>query len=109
MKTIILLLFANLIFGQAFITTIYIENSTGEKDSVQIGSDLLATADIDTIFGEMGITSNQFSGSLDARVGQMHLNDFDCGENNLGDNPLLISHLSKIDISPRNCEGWNLE
>jgi len=106
MKTIILLLFANIFIGQEFITTIYIENSIGEKDSVQIGYDPLATIGVDTVFGEIDITSNQFSGSLEARVGQINLNDFDCGENNLIDNPQFISYLSKIDITPSNCEGW---
>ena len=106
-KIIFFLLFPLFIQAQDFLTTIHFQDTLGNIDSVQVGYDITATAFVDPIFGEMDIQDIPLHDSLDIRLAQVNLNLLECEYMYVNTSLEAITYYSKIDILPRNCEGYD--
>ena len=95
------------LYAQEFQTSIFAE-SNGKLDSIFIGFDNSASIDIDNQFGEIDINNTIFDTTFEIRAGQIDLNNLNCGGANSTDpNYELITYMSKTDIVPRDCNGWD--
>jgi hypothetical protein len=92
--------------SQEFQTTIIAENING-SDTVIIGFDPAASVVIDSQFGETDIYNTPFDSTFEIRVGQIDLNHLDCKLNDTSVDTALVTYMSKVDIVPRDCEGWD--
>ncbi len=55
------------IFGQHFEIPVYFEDSAGNKDTIILGYDIMATYGIDTSFGEIDLLDSAYSDDLEVR------------------------------------------
>ena len=92
--------------GQEFKTT-FIAESEGVIDSVIIGFDSTATLGVDIQFGESDIIDFTFDSLFEVRTGQINYFEFICESNYQNPDDQSILYMSKVDILPRSCEGWN--
>lgn len=109
MKIIITILIFSLssqLMAQDF-TTNFIAKTQQKRDTVFVGFDLSATTEIDIAFNELDINGIRFDSILDLRSGQISIDELNCESNNLDWYPQIVSHMSKIDIVPRDCNGWD--
>lgn len=111
-KTIQLLLFFAFVLGshvlhsQEFKTT-FIAESRGYLDSVVVGYDPTASIQIDAQFGEQDINYTPFDSTFEVRVGQIDLEYRDCGTNIIDPSNPFLTYMSKVDILPKTCTGWD--
>ena len=105
LTTLIFLTFCHL-YAQDFSTSI-IATSQQKSDTVVIGFDRLATTLIDDIFNEANINGVRFDSILELRSGQISIDALDCESNNLDWYPEIVTQMSKVDIVPRDCNGWD--
>ena len=66
--TIVLILLSNFTYSQTFIFDMYFEDALGNKDTLTMGYDPLATDGIDASFGEVNIISVPLNSNLDVRI-----------------------------------------
>ena len=64
----VLILFSIITFAQQFSFNLYVEDALGNRDSLVLGYDPLATDSIDAAFGEVDIKSNPWDSVFEARV-----------------------------------------
>jgi hypothetical protein len=94
------------LYSQDFSTRI-IASSQQKSDTIIIGFDSLATTLIDNVFNESDINGVRFDSILDLRCGQISIDALDCELNNLDWVPEIVTQISKVDIVPRDCNGWD--
>lgn len=94
------------LYSQYFSTRI-IASTQQKSDTVVIGFDSLATTLIDNVFNESDINGIRFDSILDLRSGQISIDALNCESNNLDWYPEIVSQMSKVDIVPRDCNGWD--
>lgn len=103
-QLIFLSLFSSISFAQEFKSTIWIEDTNGRIDSVNIGYDPFASESIDEVFGAIDI-SNQPWTEFEIRASQIDVTEINNGEDVT--NPRPISELSryqtKTEIIPKEC------
>ncbi len=92
--------------AQEFQTTIFAE-SNGNLDSIIVGFDITSSIDIDDQFGEVDINNTVFDATFEIRAGQIDLNELQCDDNLIDSNSDLITYMSKIDIVPMDCDGYD--
>jgi hypothetical protein len=99
------LVIAGLANGQEFVFKINFKDAKGNRDSIILGYDKIATVMIDSLFGEQNIINKPLDSSFDVRVSNMW-NFYSFSGRDFNDSFYSDSFQTKKQIIPDSCGKW---
>lgn len=82
--------------------------SNGSFDIVTVGFDPSASIEVDSQFGEEDIYNAPFDSNFEVKVGQVNWRGLRCDTNFIKRDDEVITYMSKVDIAPRDCNGYDI-
>jgi len=99
-----ILILPTALFSQEFQTALYFEDALGNRDTVNIAFDPMATDSIDLDFGEVNLIDQPLSDGLDIRMVQAPQNHFDlCGNEEITLLDDKTSYTTEDIVAPYDC------